>query len=218
MWYIDIGINFFKACNLGREKTDIISEGVKKTGGAFMDDSRIIQLYFDRSEEAISETSKKYGRYCACIASNILSNELDSEECVNDTYLDLWNTIPPTRPNNLKAFIGKITRRIALDRYDYNTAQKRNSCTAEVTDEFFTCLSPASESLLDEIAFSEAINEFLSTLDTKTRIIFMQRYWYFCSIGDIAKNLSLSESNVKVTLHRTREKLKNFLERMDIQV
>ena len=178
-----------------------------------MEDARIIQLYWERSEDAISETRSKYGRYCHSIAYNILYSDEDAAECVNDTYSRMWSSIPPQKPAKLSSFIGKITRNIALDRYDAQRAQKRCGGVELALEEIAECVPDSSgeANVSDEYALKEAINAFLRGLPQRTRIIFMRRYWYFCSIEEIARDLEMSESNVKVTLMRTREKFKAHL-------
>ena len=176
-----------------------------------MEDKKIIELYFERLESAILETQSKYGKYCFYIAYHILYSNQDSEECVNDTYLSVWNTIPPQRPIQLKAFVGKITRNIALNRYDYNNAEKRSPKYEAILDEYYECTLGGDLDIGEEYIFKELINEFIASLSKKNRIIFLQRYWYFCSINEIAENLGLSESNVKVILHRVKERFRYFL-------
>lgn len=185
-----------------------------------MDDRQIVALYFSRSEDAIKETEIKYGKYCYAIAYNILYSKEDSEECVNDTYLRAWNTMPPQNPSRLSSFLGRITRNLALDRYDYNNAKKRSSEFEIALEEMSTSLPSENhlDSVLDEIALKEAINSFLGSLPGKTRKIFMRRYWYLSPIKEIAEDFSMSESNVRVTLLRTREKFKLHLEKEDIQI
>lgn len=183
-----------------------------------MDDEKIIKLFFDRSESAIKETDKKYGRFCNYIANHILRNFEDAEECVNDTYLALWNLIPPNNPDDLRAYIGALARNTALNRYDFNNAAKRSAITDTVLDEFCECISSDEPPLIDEIFFKELINKFLASLDKRSRTVFMQRYWYLCSVKEISSLLGMSEANVKVTLHRTRNKLKEILEKEGITV
>lgn len=185
-----------------------------------MDDSRIIELYFARSEQAIRETELKYGNYLFIIARNILSSREDAEECVNDTYLSAWECIPPEKPNPLKTFLGKITRNHALNRYIRIRAKKRSGETDLLLEEVceFTP-DPASETpLCDEYALREAINAFISSLPKKTRIIFVRRYWYLSPISEIARELAVSENSVKVTLHRTRLAFKAHLEKEGIDL
>ena len=185
-----------------------------------MEDSRIVELYWERAEEAITQTKNKYGRYCHSIAYNILYSDEDAEECVNDTYVKAWNAIPPQRPVRLSAFVGKITRNIALDRYDASVAQKRDSGTALVLDEIAECVPDGGDAdpVADEYILRDAINGFLCSLPQRTRIVFMRRYWYLCSVEEIARDLEMSESNVKVTLMRTRTKFKEYLTRKGINI
>lgn len=181
-----------------------------------MEDKMIVNLYWERSESAIIETQIKYDRYLKSIAQNILISNEDAEECVNDTYLKTWNSIPQARPESLKAFIGKIARNTALDRYDCLSAQKRVGVSTEMAlHELEECI-PSGESVCDDYALRSAINGFLASLPKRTRIVFLQRYWYLCKISEIAINVRMSESNVKVLLLRTREKFKAFLEREGI--
>ena len=178
-----------------------------------MDDKRIVELYFERNEEALVMTHKKYGRYCYKIAYNILYVSEDAKECVNDTYLRTWNAIPPHRPIRLPTFLGKITRNLALDRYDYNHADKRSGKTAMVYEEVAECVSHPDEEIdiADEVALKIAVDSFLASLPKTQRMIFLRRYYYFSSISEIAKDVSESESNVKVTLHRLRKHFKEHL-------
>lgn len=175
-----------------------------------MEDSKIIELYFERSESAISETQNKYGSYCRSIAYNILHSNEDTEECVSDTYIKAWNSMPPTHPNNLSAFLGRITRNTALNMYAKSRTQKRSAQTESLFDEFGDCLSSGS-SIPDEIVLKDAINGFLASLPKKTRIVFMRRYWYCDSVAYIAKLCNISENNVKALLMRTRNKFKEYL-------
>lgn len=179
-----------------------------------MEDSKIIQLFFDRNELAISATSEKYGKYCSSIANNILGNTEDAEECVNDTYLKTWQSIPPHKPNVLSVFLGKITRNLAINKMKYNKADKRgNGQATAVLDEIAELVS-GDDNVIGEIERKElinAINEFLKTLPSEKKKIFICRYWYFDSVSDIAKQFNMTENNVSVTLNRTRTKLHNYL-------
>ena len=185
-----------------------------------MEDAKIIELYWERDERAVSETEKKYGKYCHSIAFGVLRNELDAEECVNDTYLRVWESIPPHRPNRLAAFIGKITRNLSINRYMHDRAKKRSGFTEVIFDEIAEIIpDPESQSGVEnEAVISDAINAFLATLPQRTRIIFVRRYWYMSTIADIADSLDLSESNVKVILLRTRKKLREHLLKEGIAV
>lgn len=183
-----------------------------------MEDSKIVELYFDRSEKAIEETQTKYGRYCYSIAYNILFSNEDSEECVNDTYLRAWESMPPQKPSKLSSFLGRITRNLALDRYDYNHAKKRSHEFESALEEMKEAVpdNHSLDSILGEIALKDAINSFLASLPKKTRQIFMRRYWYLSPTSEIAKDFLMSESSIRVTLSRTRAKFKAHLEKEGI--
>lgn len=179
-----------------------------------MDDEQIIQLYWERNEKAITATADKYGSYCTSIAKNILNNKEDAEECVNDTYINAWNSMPPYRPSILSTFLGKITRNLSFNRYKYNTANKRGGGeVALVLDEIAELVS-GTDSIEQEIHHKElltAINTFLDRLPSDKRNIFVCRYWYFDSVSDIASRFGITENNVSVTLNRLRLKLHNYL-------
>lgn len=184
-----------------------------------MDDRQIIALYNERSEAALSETAKKYGRYCRTVAYNILRNEEDSEECVNDTWLRAWESIPPQCPERLSAFLGKITRNLALNRYKHKNREKRGGGqTVLVLEELNECIPGAdsTEEAANEALLVEVLNGFLAELPVDKRKIFMRRYWYLSSVKEIAEDFGLSESNVKMTLLRLRSKLKSVLEKEGI--
>ena len=184
-----------------------------------MDDLQIVDLFFERDENALKETEKKYSKLCHFIAGNILLSKEDVEECVNDTYLKVWSSIPPQRPENLKAYIGKITRNLALDKHDRNNAKKRKGSTLLIYDEVCEIIpDSSSQDLSDELVLKDALNKFLGSLKQEKRIIFLQRYWYLSSVKDIAENNGLSENNVKITLLRLRAKLKKFLEKEGISL
>ncbi len=177
-----------------------------------MDDKRIVELFLARAETAISEAAKKYGRYCRYIAIRLLGDERDAEEVENDTYLKLWNSIPPKKPDPLKPYVGAIARNIALNRLEERSAQKRGGEVALALEELSECLPDSSgEEMGESFALREALNSFLGTLDPKTRIIFMQRYFYTCSVREIAAARGLKESAVTMLLFRTRQKLKEHL-------
>ena len=180
-----------------------------------MEDQQIIDLYWERSEEAIAQTHRKYGRYCHTIAYNILQNDPDSEECVSDTYFRIWSIIPPRRPSLLSALLGKITRNLALDRCKYNRAEKRGGGqVALALEELAECVGSGSEEeWMENRLLTELLNRFLDSLSQKNRQIFMLRYWYFCSVRQIADSLGLSESGVKMNLLRSRRELKALLEK-----
>lgn len=178
-----------------------------------MDDSKIIELFYERSEQAIIELSRKYGSVCTKVAYNILNDKRDTEECVNDAYLGAWNTIPPQKPNPLLSYICRIVRNSAINKYHANTAIKRNSIYDVALDELENCF-PASSSVEDKFNANEVariIDDFLETLDKENRIMFVRRYWKSDSIADLAKLFHTSNHNVSVRLSRTREKLRKHL-------
>ena len=185
-----------------------------------MEDQAIIDLFFDRSEQAISELSKKYGRLCCKVASNILHNSLDAEECVNDTYLGVWNSVPPQQPNPLLSYVCGITRNLAMKKYHASTARKRNSFYDVALDELESCLSTAdtTESEFSARELTELLNQFLKTLDQESRVIFLRRYWYADSISAIALRLRMSDNQVSVRLHRVRKKLQTHLRKEGVLV
>ena len=183
-----------------------------------MDDEKIIEMFFDRNELALNETEQKYGRYCFAVSYRILNSNEDSEECVNDTWLAAWNAIPPKKPDSLRGFLARICRNISLDRLDFLKADKRNQNVTEAFEELEAFLSGGEENIPEEMFMREAVNRFLASLDRKTRIIFMRRYWYFCSIPEIAESMGISENSVRVTLHRTKLKMKSFFEKEGITI
>ncbi len=179
-----------------------------------MNDQQIVALYIQRDEQAISATSEKYGSYCTSIAKNILGSNEDAEECVNDTYLHAWNSIPPHKPNVLSTFLGKITRNLSLNKYKHETAEKRGGCQLTIVlDELSDYISDKDdvEQEVDRKELVSAINSFLATLSTDKRNIFVCRYWYFDSISDIGNRFNMTENNVSVILNRLRTKLHNYL-------
>lgn len=180
-----------------------------------MDDREIIALYFKRLESAITETAKKYGNYCFSISHNILRNRHDAEESVNDTYLQTWNSIPPTKPNCLSAYLAKIVRNISLNRIKSQNTQKRGSGEYElVYEELEGTISSSQlvEDLLDEISLRDLINRWLDTLSPEQRMVFVGRYWYFDSISTISAKMDFSDSKTKMLLLRLRNDLKKYLE------
>ena len=179
-----------------------------------MDDERIVQLYLERNEQAIPETASKYGNYCRSIAQNILGNKEDAEECVNDTYLNTWNAIPPHQPKMLSTFLGKIARNLAFNRYKHNTAEKRGGKeVALVLEELAGCVSGKDdvEKAYEHKELVAAINHFLSELSEEKRNIFVCRYWYADSIADIATRFNMTKASVTMILKRLRTKLHKYL-------
>lgn len=175
-------------------------------------DNEIIELLFSRSEKAVAQIKEKYGRMCRSISYNILHNSEDSEECENDAYLKIWNTIPPNRPDNLCAYILRIVRSAAIDKLRYNSRRCRSGETDALLSELNECI-PASDNteLSADDSLKHSINDFLSDLSETPRAVFMRRYFYCDSIKDIANRFSISETNVTSILTRTRKKLKQQL-------
>ncbi len=186
-----------------------------------MEDSRIVELYWQRDETAIAETQNKYGHYCYSIANNILRNNEEAEECVNDTYLGAWKSIPPHCPVILSTFLGKITRQLSLKKLRYQTAGKRGGgAPVAALDELEECI-PSGQSMeadLNARELAKIIDEFLGSLSTWERRVFLRRYWYFDSIKDISSRFGFSQSKVKMMLKRTRDKLLVRLGKEDIWV
>ena len=178
-----------------------------------MTDESIIGLFSARSESAIAETQRLYGRYFYSIAYGIVWNESDAEEIVNDMYLQAWNTIPPAHPDHLKAFLGRITRQMAIKRLEHNTAKKRGEGQyLSVIEELEECISgDDGEDIPDMLALRDVLNRFLHTLPKDVRGVFIRRYWHMQSIAQIATVCSVSESKVKSQLMRTRKKLRKYL-------
>ena len=177
-----------------------------------MEDSQIVDLYLQRDETAVEYTAEKYGQRLRRLSYGIVEDQQTAEECENDTYYTAWNKIPPDRPTLLGAYLSKITRFLALNRFTKKSAAKRVGETAPL-EELYECIpSPDTvESHLEEGALKEVINGFLRSLDREKRCIFIKRYFYMASIADIAKELELSESGVKVQLFRMRASLKEIL-------
>ncbi len=186
-----------------------------------MDDERIVGLYWERDEAAISESEKKYGAYCFSIAKNLLGSGADAEECVSDTWLGAWNAMPPHRPRYLPSFLGKITRRLSLKKLRERNAQKRGGGSAAIPlSELEECLPSGSaiDEGLEAEALAQIINAFLDGLPVDERRIFIRRYWYLDSVGDIASRFGFTQSKVKMTLKRTRDRLRACLRSEDIWV
>ena len=178
-----------------------------------MEDQSILDLYFQRSEQAIAETDRKYGGYCYSVAYNILSNREDSEESVSDAYLHAWNTIPPRRPNLFRAFLAKLTRHISIDRWRKLSAQKRcGGGMILALEEVDACAEPGNpETTLQSKELVQLLNRFLQGLPEVERNVFLCRYWYLDSIQTISQFTGFTESKVTSMLHRTRGKLRKLL-------
>jgi RNA polymerase sigma-70 factor (ECF subfamily) len=183
-------------------------------GEKLMTDTQIIDLYLQRSESAIDETAKQFGGYCNTIAMNVLHNREDADECVNDAYLKVWNSIPPERPRVFQSFLGKIVRNAALDCYKFRNRQKRGGGeTVLLFDELQECISSADnvENAVDIKDLGKAIDDFLRSINRQDAAFFIRRYWYSDSVPKIAKMYSAGESKVKMSLSRTRKKFKDEL-------
>lgn len=181
-----------------------------------MEDTEIIALYWDRDERAISETTEKYGSYCHSISYRLLQNTEDAKECVNDTYVGAWNSIPPHRPGLLSAFLGKITRRISLNRLRERNAGKRAAGQYALTlNELSDCIPSGqrAEDMAETKELTRILNAFLATLATEERRVFLCRYWYFDSVKEIANRFNCGQSKIKMMLKRTREKLLTHLKK-----
>ncbi|MBQ1409807.1 MAG: sigma-70 family RNA polymerase sigma factor [Oscillospiraceae bacterium] len=181
-----------------------------------MEDSQIIQLYWERNTDAISQTERKYGRYCKTIAHNILQNEEDAEECVNDTLLGAWTSIPPKHPDNLPVYLGKLTRNRAINAWRAQRRDKRGGGTLTLAWEEIAEIMPSGESVEQEMISQEtvlAINRFLAALPVTERSVFLRRYWYFDELPVICERFGFRSSKVKSMLYRTRIKLKKYLKK-----
>ena len=186
-----------------------------------MEDHDIIELFWQRQEQALTESERKYGKLCRTVAYHILHNMEDTEECVNDTWMRAWNAIPPSRPNVLSAFFSKITRNLALDTYKASRADKRGGGQLPAAlEELGECIS-SGDTVEQEMALrqlTEYLDCFLRQLPEKECCIFLRRYWYLDSTKDIAKRYAMPEGSVKSQLSRTRQKLKKALEREGVTV
>lgn len=184
-----------------------------------MDDVQIIELFFARDERAVKETDKKYGTLCFRVAKNLLLNSEDAEECVNDTYLVVWNKVPPTRPNNLMAFICKITRVLSLKRLEQLSAAKRSALEILPLSELEDILPDSRIApAVEEGEISKAISAFLREEKEDARNVFLRRYWFSDSIRDIAERYSFTESKVKAMLFHSRNRLRKYLKKEGIEV
>ena len=178
-----------------------------------MEDSKIIHLFFERSEQAIKELDCKYGPAVKKTAANILNDRLDAEECVSDTYLRVWNNIPPHAPDPLMSYVCRIARNLAVNRYHANRAEKRSGNYGLVLDEMEECIPSGVnvETDYDAKELSAAINRFLSALNPEDRFLFVRRYWYADSVADLAAMTNGSANRISVRLFRLREKLRTTL-------
>lgn len=182
-----------------------------------MDERQILKLLLQRSEKAIELLQDKYDKLCYSTARRILPDPRDAEECVSDAVLRVWNTIPPEKPRSLGAYIQRITRNLALDKYDYNNAACRQSALVSAFEELEPYL-PSGGKELEELEFRRVLNQFLRSLPEKTRICFIRRYWYGESVRELAEHCGLTEQMVKTLLFRTRNKMRQQLEKEGIRL
>ena len=193
---------------------------MRQKGCDILEDSKIVELFFERSEQALTELSDKYEKLCKKISINILGSEEDALECINDSYLGMWNTIPPQKPDNLKFYLLRIVRNNAVKRFHSNTAKKRNSFYDVALQELEGCL-PSEDTIEKELLSDEItslINSFLEAQSKVNRIIFVRRYYFSDSVAEISKRVNLTENNVSVRLNRMRKSLKNHLEKEGIKI
>lgn len=211
--------NFLKNCNLSEKKSTyrVKARNTNYKGSQTMDDSKIVDMYWARNENAICESDKKYGRMLHSLSYSLLSSREDAEECVNDTYLDAWGAMPMARPEFLGAFLSKITRRISVDRFRAKHREKRGGID-NMLSELSDCIPLRDDQggEYDSERIREALNGFLYSLTKEKRVMFILRYFYSKSIGDIAIQMDIGESKIKTTLHRLRGDLKKILEEQEL--
>lgn len=179
-----------------------------------MDDNKIVELYFARNEDAIRHTQDAYGRRLFALAENIVRNDQDAQECENDTYFTAWDTIPPQHPTYFFGYLAKICRNFALGRLDWNTAAKRNAPVVSLTQEMECCIPDSSrERELDSRELGRILDRFLRQQSKDNRMVFVRRYWYAETIGEIAARYGIGESAVRMRLNRTRQRLGEYLKK-----
>ena len=184
-----------------------------------MDDSKIIELFFARNEDAIKHTDNTYGRRLFVLADNIVRNDQDAEESVSDTYMKAWDTIPPKKPVHLFAYLAKICRNFALKKLDWKAAAKRNAEVVSLTQEIETCIPDTSrDAEVEARELGRILDAFLRTLSDENQMVFLRRYWYVDTIAEIAARYGISESAVQMRLNRTRAKLCTYLEKEGVRV
>lgn len=184
-----------------------------------MDDEKIIALFFARDEDAIHQTDTVYGRKLHTLSDRILRSHEDAQECVNDTYLNTWNAIPPRHPTHFFAFLASVCRNLSLNRIDWEQASKRNAEVVSLSEEMELCIPDARrEQELENRELGRMLTAFLEELPQESRLIFLRRYWYVDTVAEIAARYGMTESKVKMQLSRTRQKLRACLEKEGIQV
>ena len=182
-----------------------------------MEDAAIIALFFSRDQRAIPETDKKYGALCSSISFRILQDKRDSEECVNDTYLKAWNTIPPQQPRSLSAYLGRIVRNLSLDRFRTKNAAKRGGGDALPFEELSECIPDTAQAQPVDPVLAECLDRWLDSLPKQQRVCFLRRYWPGEPLSEIAKRFDLPPERLAVTMHRLRKSLKRALEQSGIR-
>ena len=185
-----------------------------------MEDFQIIDLYFQRDETAISETAAKYGAFCQRIAQNILSIDADAEECVNDTYLQAWNSIPPHRPDRFGAWLGRVVRNIAINLWNRNHRKKRYAGMDLLLSELEDCL-PSQRTVereIEEKELTELLNAWLASLPQDDRILFMRRYWYGETVNALAEEWGISQNSLAKRMYRLRQDLKALLQQEGVEL
>lgn len=184
-----------------------------------MEDSKILDLFFARNEDAIGQTDKAYGRRLHALAMGIVKNDQDAEESVSDTYLRAWNTIPPQKPKYFFAYLARICRNLAIDKVNWNSAAKRKAQVVALTEEMEMCIPDTKRDReLESRELGRILDSFLRTLTPGNQMIFLRRFWYADTIGEIAARYHLSESAVQMRLSRTKNKLGTYLEKEGINV
>lgn len=217
MWFPP-GFVIVKKVEYSLKNLVYIDEGLQNTSygkGTAMEDKQIIGLYFERDEAAISETAAKYGKFCHSIALNILAINADAEECVNDTYLQAWNSIPPQRPNIFRAWLGRIVRNIAINLWNKNHRQKRYAGIEQLFDELEDCIpSPVTlERKLEEEELTTFLNTWLASLSQEDRVLFMRRYWNGEAVKVLASAYSTTPGSMAKRMHKLRQQLRLKLEK-----
>lgn len=179
-----------------------------------MEDEEIIRLLFARSEQAVAELAQKYGPLCGRLARNLLGSDQDAEECLNDTWLAAWNTIPPAKPELLRAYLCRLTRNIAISRYHGTRAAKRDRQYDRALDQLEGCLASrlTTEGELEAKELAQAIGRFLDTLDRENRVLFVRRYWYADPVAELGRQMGIGGAAVSARLFRVRRQLKHYLE------
>ncbi|HBI85496.1 MAG TPA: RNA polymerase subunit sigma-70 [Ruminococcus sp.] len=210
---------FFIFCNTLHCFADSIYKEISGKAVMTTEDQEIIAMFFARNELAVAETAQKYGALCMRTAMNILGSREDAEECVNDAYLRLWHAIPPAEPSHFQAFVLTLTRRAALDRADQRSRKKRFGDRCSAALEELAAILPAPDDVQQQVedsAVSEAVRRFLDALPEEHRTMLLRRYWYLQSSREIAREMGITESRVRVTLMRLRQKLRAYLEKEDL--